>query len=880
MGTAVFILETIVIALSLLAGLGRIGGPMGLRIALGFCALFIIPGVSIERLVFRAPASALERTCRAFCMGLAFCSLVVCAGLIPGVSYRGIAFIASFFALALAFLARAKRAETRYTLLCAVLFAVCFFAFWSTGELGWRTDALDHVSFVRRSIDSGVLFPRDSFYREGDGVSLDPRKGLWHPVLSLWTYQAHAPADRVWREIPAFVAFFAICSFLLFALELSGSRSRAALALAFFFLFYGREGIGWLGKLGFSRNIAQIVLWTDVALLLAYYRTKRNEYVLATFLAACVGTSYHVVFAMLLGTTLLAVFIYVTFLPGGREWRSAFWRSVPAQLAGMAIPLAVRAREASAPWNMIHTHLQGMLVFTPSLAVVDPAELAMRYGLALFYALLIAPFFFLVVRGDKRRSLVFVLFIVPVILVLDPLIASLMERRIGYLHYRILDAAPLVVMLAVVVWGLCEVLVFGRAGRGSGRQTGEGIRRRAQGLMNRLMAAACIVLFIFFPLRSSITQLKSTIRSLAENREDAPSEYAGLFKALGQRIPVHSVIATDPLTSYLLSAYTDHFVVVTLDQHGSPSDTSVVERLREVRNLLSPAVALGASRPWLVREQADYVLLNTRPSVYADFFDSVVAAAAEEAYEKFLACPSLVTEVLTLDGFHLFRVHRDGLEAPSADACAAARAAAIPCEEEMAPARQSEEGRNRLAVDAGTDVGCGIILVSLTIDNYMLHPGDTLRGHFCWRASQDVAFGLPLETAVRINTDFPEGTLYRTWYGKQYRRIVERRNGCFYRLTWRSRLMSGYAYPDMWEARRVVKQDFSLALSPWLAPGPYEVRIKVYRTPYLVNRGIPDYLLNDDSLQGVPLGMIYVQEHFGNAASAGSSGRRYAESIR
>jgi len=879
-GTAVFILEAIVIALSLLAGLGRIGGPAIARIALGFFALFIIPGVSIERLVFRAPASALERMCRTFCMGLVFCSLVVCAGLIPGVSYRGIAFIASFFALGLAFLARAKRTGSRSMLLFAILFAICFFAFRSTGELGWRTDAFDHVSFVRRSVDSGVLFPRDSFYREGDGVSLDPRKGLWHPVLSLWTYQAHAPADRVWREIPAFIAFFAICSFLLFALELSGSRLRAALALALFFLFYGGEGIGWLAKLGFSRNIAQIALWTDLALLLTYYRTKRNEYILATFLVACVGTSYHVVFAMLLGTTLLAVFFYVTFLPGGREWRSAFWRSVPAQLAGMAIPLAVRAREASAPWNMIHTHLQGMLVFAPNLAVVDPAELAMRYGLAIFYALLMAPFFFLVVRSDKRGSLVFMLFIVPVILVLDPLIASLMERRIGYLHYRILDAAPLVVMLAVVVGGLCEVLVFGSTARGDGREMGEGIRWRARGLMNRLMAGACIALFILFPFRSSMMQLKSTIRSLAENREDTPSEYTRLFKALGECIPGHSVIATDPLTSYLLSAYTDHFVVVTLDQHGCPSDTSAVERLREARNLLSPAVALGASRPWLVREHADYVLLNTRLSVQADFFDSVVPAAAEEAYEKLLACPSLMSEVLTLDGFHLFRVHRYGFEAPPSGACAVARAAAIPCEEERTPAQQPEEGWDRLAVDTGTDVGCGIILVSLTVDNYMLYPGDTLRGHFCWRASQDVAFGLPLEAAVRINTGFPEGALYRDWYGKQYRRIVERRNGRFYRLTWRSRLMSGFSYPDMWETRRVVKQDFSFALSPWLAPGPYEVRIKVYRVPYLVNRSIPDYLLNDDSLQGVPLGMIYVQGHFGNAASAGSSGRRYAESIR
>ena len=880
MGTAVFILEAIVIALSLFSGLGRIGGPVGLRIACGFFALFIIPGASLERLLFRTPASALERVCRTFGLGLVFCSFVVCAGFIPGVSYPGIALIASFLALALAFLARARGAEPRAVLLGAILFTICFCAFWSTGDLGWRTDSLDHVSFIRRSIDSGVLFPRDSFYREGDGVSLDPRKGLWHPVLSLWTYQSHAPADGVWRQIPAFMAFFAICSFLFFAFELCGSRVLAGLALAFFFLFYGGEGVGWFAKLGFSKNIAQIVLWIDLAILLAYYRTKRHEHILAVFLFACIGTAFHVVFAMLLGTTLLAMFFYVTFLPAGREWRSGFWRSVPAQLAGMAIPLVIRARDMSAPWNMIHTHLQGMLVFAPNLAVVDPAELATRYGLALFYALLMAPFFFLVARRDTRRSLVFILFIVPAILVLDPLIASLMERRIGYLHYRILDAAPLVVMLALVVGGLCEVLAFGSAGRGGGGDVRGGARMPVRRLLNRLLAAGCMALFVLFPLRVSVMQLKGALRSLAENRAGGPSEYRALFKALEERIPAHSVIAADPLMSYLLSAYTDYFVAVTLDQHGSPSDTSAVERLREARNLMSPAEALDASRSWLVREHADYVLLTARSSVYGDFFDSVVPAAAGEAYEKFQTCPSLMSEVFALGGFHLFRVHRDALEAPPSGACAAARTAAIPCEIPEMPAPQPEERWDRLVVDTGTDVGCGIVLVSLTVDNYMLYPGDTLRGHFCWRASQDVPFGLPLEASVRIDTGFPEGALYRAWYGKQYRRIAERRNGRFYRLTWQLRLMSGFSYPDMWEARRAVRQDFSLVLSPWLAPGSYEVRIKVQRAPYLANRSIPDYLSNDDSRQGVPVGMIYVQEHFGNPDASGPSGGRSVELIR
>ncbi|MFA4949107.1 MAG: hypothetical protein WC674_11470, partial [Candidatus Krumholzibacteriia bacterium] len=396
MGTAVFVVEAIVVILSFLAGFGALGGPVIVRIALAFCALFIIPGYSLSAIVFRSRASIPEAACRIFSMGLIFASIVACAGFVPGVSYRVISLVASALGIALAFLARlnsSHRSRRNTALVGGILFALCATAFSGTGELGWSTDSLDHVSFVSRSVESGVLFPGDSYYRDGDGISLDPRKGLWHPVLSLWTYQTHAPAYRVWRDAPAFLSFFAICSFLFFAIQFCGSMRYAALSFAFFLLFYGGEGITWLTKVGFSRNVAQIVLWIDLAFLFVYYRTGKRAYLFACALLACAGTAFHVVFAMLLGVSLAGVFFYVTLLRSGAAWRGAFWRSVPWQLAGMAIPLAIRAPGAFVASNAIHTHMQGMLVFSPNLGIVDPAELLMRYGLVFFFMLLAAPFF-------------------------------------------------------------------------------------------------------------------------------------------------------------------------------------------------------------------------------------------------------------------------------------------------------------------------------------------------------------------------------------------------------------------------------------------------------------------------------------------------------
>ncbi len=894
MGTAVFILETVVVVLSFLAGLGAIGGPVSVRLALAFFSLFAIPGYSLSAIVFRSSGSIPETACRIFSMGLVFASVVVCAGFAPGVSYRGISFLASALAIALAFAALVLRKRGRddandhrsggaargtgrprvhAAIAGCALFAVCAGVFAGTGEMRWNTDSLDHVSFVNRSVESGVLFPGDSFYREGDGVSADPRKGLWHPVLSLWTYQTHASADRVWRDIPAFISFFAFCAFLLFAIRLCGSTRCAALSFAFFLLFYGGEGIAWIAKVGFSKNVAQIVLWIDMAFLLAYYRTGRRAYVVAGAFLACIGTAYHAVFALLLCVSLAGVGLYVTLLRGGFGWRGAFWRSVPYQLAGMAIPLAIRAPGAFAASNSIHTHMQGMLGFSSNLAVVDPAELATRYGVVFFFALLAVPLFPLVAGRVERRGLVFMLFIVPVVLVLDPLIASALERRIGYLHYRILDAAPIVVLLAVIVGGLVERLVKGTAG---GEKGGAGARPilSARGAANRVMAAIMLVVFIAFPLRTASSNVAESVRRLVEKRPPVSAAYASLFSALEEKIPDHSVIASDPVTSYILSAYTNQFVTVVLDQHCSPADTSAIERLREARNLMSPSIPFSASVAWLERTGADYVLVNANLDGTADFFNSFLPGAASRTREKLLSCPSLAASVLDREGFCLFKIRRDRSGALE-EACEAALTAAVPC-----PASGGSAEYPGIDDGAGTDVGAGIALVNLTVDNYMLRSGDTLAGHFCWKAARRADFGLPFDVIVRIDAPFPKGALYRDWYGKQYRRIIERRAGAYYRYTWRARLMSGAAYPDMWEEGRAARQDFALPLPASMTRGAYEVRVKVIRAAYLENRSAADYLSNDDSLQGVPVGMIYIRGETESGISGRGSARPRAHHAR
>jgi len=851
--TSVLVGNLIATAASVLIGAGVLHAPAPIGVALAFYTVFIVPGLAGGNLLLGPGGTPLEGVCRAFFGGAVFASAVICIGFIPGISYGGISLAAAILSMILAAVdarrswsggegATADAGSTpvdtssrgrrlRGALVAVVLVAICFAFFYGSGELGWGTDGPDHVSYVRRSLDSGALFPKDSFYRDGDGVSFDIRKGLWQPVLSLWSYRAHAAPEVLWRLLPAFVAPFALAAFLFLGTELLGSPGYAALGLVFMLLFYGGEGLLWLTKVGFGRNAMHILFWGASAYLLRYCRAGGLRHLAAVALLSAAGCAFHVVFALLIAVVFAGVLLYSLLSRDGARWRGRLAGSALAAGAGVAVPLLARARFFGAALNEIHTHRQGMLVFSPHLAMVDPVEILVRMGVIFFFAVLALPFF-LVVAPRPRRALVFTLTIVPMLLVLNPLLGPPLERHLGYLHYRMLEAAPLMFFAALMTGGLVRLAV-----RGGGRR-GAGAARRVGALIG-------LVLFLYVPVRAALPVFATNARSIVHRNAAIPARFARLLEALEETIPSHAVIASDPVTSYALSAYTDYFVVATLDQHGSPADTTALERLRCVRDLLSPGVPLAQSIRDLRRWGADYVLLNADIPAGADFFGTMRPEYLALTAKKLQSCPRILREVLERDGFVLFAVEEDPTAAPR-DSCVGVAAPALECD-------------SRAERLVGTDAGCGVMLESIAMESETLAAGETLRGSFCWRTQQPIRFGLPLELTIRIDGGFPKGRWYRQWYGKQYRRIVERRRQAFYRETWSVPLASGSRMPDQWSAGTAVREPFALAISPWMAPGRYDLRVKVWRRAYLPNRTVSDYLSNEDSLEGSVAASIVVQ---------------------
>lgn len=920
--TAILFLHVIIISVSLLTSIKVVPGPDQAGILLAFYVLLFLPGLLLSRLLSSEAVHPLEGVCRIFTLGIAYESLVVCLGFVPGISYRGIAFagagitvvllIADFVSSRRAVSVKdrpsgqpagevgsgGRRERASWILILVLVFAACFVLFSGSGEMGLETDAPDHISYVRRSLDGGGLLPRDSFYRSGDGVVFDPRKGIWHPVLGLWAFQADAPVEALWRALPAFLSFFALIAFIFFAWQLLGSISLVIPACMFLLLFFRGEGIGWFTKIAFSRNVAQVLLWCELAFLIRYYQNGKNINLLLVFLLILVGTAVHLEFSLLLAAAMIGVLIFAHASKGGRRWRRRFWASVPVSIIAGALPLALRAFYGVTDFNVIHTHRQGMMLLGAHLAVVDPAEVIMRFGTGFLFGVVLAPFTYWIAPQRKVRSLIATMFIVPSVMVLLPYTAVPLSRQFGYLYYRILYAAPLMCLLVIGLSGLLRIAFApgmngaephqtdsggwsARPSRGSG--VGVRVRRGRHesrsdrtaaaviGVLRRAVALAAVAVFVWFPLRFGVRSFAGTVHEMFGGAPAAGEDCETLLALLDRETDPYSVIVADPETSYFISAYTDHFVTVILDQHCSPADTAALDRIRAVRDLFSPAVPMSAGVGWLHDVEADYVVLNMRLRDGADFFDTAIPEALSMTGEKFRSCPEVLRRIASADGFILFEIV-DTDSTGGGAACTEPLAHPLPC-------RRTVDAGGAPDVSCGGDADIGISLDNFHIPRSVYAAGDTITGSVCWRVAGTIEFGLPVEWTIRLDTEFPTGPFFRPWYGKLYRRRIERQGGVLYRLTRTYRVVSGIAQPDQWGTGAAVRQEFSLVIPRGMAPGDYEVKVSVRRAAYIPNRTIHDYFVNEDSLDGETVaGITIVVPHAQTPSAAPGGARRGSES--
>ncbi|MBD3178355.1 MAG: hypothetical protein GF417_01520 [Candidatus Latescibacteria bacterium] len=710
-----------------------------------------------------------------------------------------------------------------------VLFALLFTVYYNSGAVSSSMDALDHLSFIRRAAVSGNILPSDSYYMGGDGGSFDPRKGLFHSAAALLLLQSDSDPVFFWKMLPAFLSFVAVLAFIFFASQLLNSRWKVALALILFFIFFRGKGGIWFTRIGYSRNIAQVLFWLDAGLVL--WRLKNGDdgkTDLLILLLACAAVAVHPVFSLMIMLVLLGLLIH-SFLPGEGNLRPTIYRMAMLNIAGIALPLAIRFLASGGEYNFIHTHTQGMLEITQNLRIIDPLELKNSRGVIVLFAAGALPLYMLATVPRRKLRIVETIFIIPILLVLFPPSGTVLEHYLGYMHSRILNAAPVICYLAFVIPDLIRISFKGRSVMSSRRVPAWA------GILKRLVAASVLLLFIFYPVES---ERLSNITEISKG-EDI-EEHMQAFELADSYLPGRSVILSDPVTEYYISGLTDHFVYVVPAQHEPPTDLKALERNRRVRDLLCTPISKGEDLAWLNEEGIEYLLLDNDGKEAGDFYGISNCVDMRDSKGSLIENRSLI-HMADIEGYSLFKVKEDLHD----------RLAAGGESLQVDPVPDGAE-------TGGIDAGSGLILMGFHIPARKLEAGTLLEGSLFWSTREDLEFGLPIICTVRFDTDYPRGSFYRDWYSKLYRRELEERTGKRYRFTFSGKVRGEYSFPDRWKKGEQIRQKFSVYLPSAMKTGWYQVRVRAWKRSYLRNRELRDYFLDSDSRQGEKVITVHI----------------------
>ena len=407
--TTALVISMSILGLSLLTAFRVIPGLEIVGVALAFLSIFVLPGIYINYLFFGKLTVTVEGLSRVFSSGMIYSILLVSLGFIPGLDYPVIAVMGAVATAGMAVLVfvrcgypypcerrdlvgilgtgdeLAPRERKALLFFGSVMFLLLFVFYFGSGETGIATDAPDHLSYIGRSIETGRLFPSDSFFKNGDGGFFDPRKGAWHPVMALWAFMADTSPLILWRMLPSFLAFFYLLAFWVFAREILRSLTLTILASVFLLLLIHGEGLVWLTKAGYSKNMMMAIYWLTTGYLIRYVKGSGKWNLGYAVILSLVGVAIHLVFSLLLGITMVSLFLYSMFPGRGTRWRGRLGLAFPIILMAIVLPLIIRLLISGRDYNEIHTHAQGLLMIGRTFSVVDPVEVLSYSGFSFFF---------------------------------------------------------------------------------------------------------------------------------------------------------------------------------------------------------------------------------------------------------------------------------------------------------------------------------------------------------------------------------------------------------------------------------------------------------------------------------------------------------------
>jgi hypothetical protein len=697
--------------------------------------------------------------------------------------------------------------------------------------LTYQSDSLDHIATVRRIVATRESFPTDAFFHDAGASGADPRKGTYHVALALIARAAHADPVTLWRFLPLlFIPVFLLAMYVL-TFTLTRSRMAGVVSVLIFPLIYGGgPGGSELRVAVYSTRVGEIVALLAAAALIRFVERGGKRRLALFWAVALSAVLVHVWIALWFALAFGAYALGSLLASPARERWKRFGLAFGGLLALAGPYLAFRARQSYGPQNVIHTEPQGLLLLGKGLFTVDPQAMWVWHGVWLLVALVAVPWFWSR-RRDSTGSIYLAVVTPAVLLVmLNPFVLPLVQAKLGYLTMRFIWIAPVIPAAATVITALAEGAVRGR-----------GARRVWAGL-----GLAGCALMLAPAVRQAVTLVTERAQLRADEAARSAAPWYDVLAFLGTRAPDLHVLASDPVTSYSIPAYAGRQVMAFYDQHSSPNDPRGLDRILDARAVLSPFVGVARTIELLRAYGVDAVVVNQRfdRPVATDYW-SMNPVLAGRTLAKFQSRPGLFRPVFEAPGAWVFALTDS------------ARHGALPADgappEPFTLPAAAAAGLGRATID-GAFAQHGTRIAGAAA------AGDTLAVTTWWSLAADSAVA-PGNYIVFLRLDaraMPRGPMYSSAYDKVYRKALERWTGRRWRFRTTHHPLNGVFAPDLWRPGEIVEDHYDMALPLNLAPGEYDVGVRMLRLPHYPNTRISDYLHDADEFSGPVVGRLTI----------------------
>ncbi len=708
-----------------------------------------------------------------------------------------------------------------------------------TGDpLTYTSDSPDHIAYIRTIATTHQVFPDRFYYPESGVLTRDIRKGMIHALWGAIDSLTGSPdVAAVWPLISLIGSVFLVVSLYCAGLALFGSAAIGLAASALFVLYYqgglaGFQLIYSAAGYSFGRSFYVLAFAFVPACLLASPRPGTLAFVALALFAATGTHVAHLAMALFI----IAVFSFSSLLAAAKdERRSLLNRRIPLLFAAAIVPnlpyLILRYLRDYAPNNPIHTHVQGVLFLTKNLYVMNPLTFFGAAGPLGALALVGVFVLWRRARVERTPRLLLHGIVAVYLLLFIPLWYPFLLEKMSYLLLRFEFAVPSMLACAYLLGELWKKL------RGRNPELG-----RFPAVVG--IAAAAVLLVPPLVKTSSGFAYGGAVSS--RPRTEGFRNLGDVFEFINRNCPRGSVIASDPITSFGIPAFTDAFAICPLDQHSTPNDSTAIARIRDCRKLFRPGVPMTEIRRILDRYGAGYLLINGRIPAYLKTMYWKPDRDAALALSGRIHAPTSPFEIV---------FERDGVTlAKLADDLAGAE---IESGAEQIPGAGDSLDAEAAGLLASSGVA-GIRIKAASPDRTEASPGDTVVIDIVWVATEQC----PLSSYIaylRFETDFPKNALFRTSWGKPYRKILERVNGRRYRFRIDFQPLGGIVAPDTWPPLREMRDRVVVAIPRDVSPGPYTIFLKMADLPQYPNYVLQDILTDDDFYRGAAMAAIRVR---------------------